>query len=138
MKTNLVIIALALTIFSACKKDASGVRKTTYTFVAQSNSGITGTVSFIEKADSSQTTVDFELNNTPASQYMAHIHQGTPASYHGAIYYFDPIYAYGGKISYKQNIPLLYDSALTLNGTLAFHDSTGNLTLGICGVGKNK
>ncbi|MCW3126813.1 MAG: hypothetical protein JWO03_2471 [Bacteroidetes bacterium] len=137
MRTNIFVAVFLVILIGACKKETSEPRSKSYTFVQMNNSGITGTIRFIEQADSAQTIVDFELNNTPASRYMAHIHQGPPSSYHGAIYYFDPIYAYGGKISYKQSIPLLYDSAVRLDCTLALHDSTGNQDLGISGVGIN-
>lgn len=127
-----------MTVLAACKKENTntGSRSTSYNFTQQNNSGITGKILFIE-ADSGQTTVDFELSNTPAPKYEAHIHQGPPTSYHGAIYYFNDIPAQNNKISYRQNILLPYDSALLLNCTLALHDSTGNLDLGIAGVGIN-
>ncbi len=134
---TLTTALLCIIVLAACKKDNTTTkRSTSYNFTQQNNSGITGQILFIE-ADSGQTTVDFELSNTPAAKYMAHIHQGPPSSYHGAIYYFYDIPAWSNKISYKQNIPLPYDSALLLDCTLALHDSTGNLDLGIAGVGIN-
>ncbi|MBS1625768.1 MAG: hypothetical protein JSS76_13865 [Bacteroidetes bacterium] len=139
MKIRILILSLLLTtLLTACKKEttSTGPRSTSYNFTQQNNSGITGKILFVE-ADSGQTTVDFELNNTPAPKYIAHIHQGPPTSYHGAIYYFYDIPAWSNMIRYKQNIPLPYDSALQLNCTLALHDSTGNMDLGIAGVGIN-
>lgn len=138
MKIRILVLSLlCTTILAACKKEntTTGPRSTAYNFTQQNNSGITGKILFIE-ADSGQTTVDFELDNTPAPTYQAHIHQGPPTSYHGAIYGFI-VPAQSNKIRYKQNIQLLYDSALQLNCTLALHDSTGNLDLGIAGVGIN-
>ncbi|MBS1595243.1 MAG: hypothetical protein JST90_13080 [Bacteroidetes bacterium] len=138
MKNRTLTLLILLTVLlAACKKEGtSGPRSTAYTFTQLNNSGITGRILFIE-ADSGQTTLDFELNNTPAPKYLAHIHQGPPTSYHGALYYFYDIPAWSHKISYKQNIPLPYDSALLLDCTLALHDSTGNDDLGIAGVGIN-
>jgi hypothetical protein len=137
--TYLAITLLLLVAFTGCKKDASpSLRQTQYTIIPQNNSGITGTVTFIEVRDSSQTTVDIEVQHTTGYDYVAHIHGGPPANYRGAIYVFDPIYASEGHVSYKQNIPLLYDSALVFNGTFVFHDSTANNVLGLCGIGINK
>ena len=140
MRNTIVIAALLLMVCSGCKKTSISTtnRQTQYTLTPQHNSGIWGTVTFIEVKDSSLTKVDIEVNNTPAPTYVAHIHQGPPTSYHGAIYYFDPIHSSGGHVSYLQNIPLLYDSALLLNCTFAFHDYTGDTVLGYCGVGINR
>ncbi len=137
MKSSTALILLVLLI-SSCKKDATPTRQIQYTIIPQNNSGITGTLTFTEQADSSQTIVDIEVNNTMHYKYVAHIHQGPPTNYHGAIYIFDPIYAGGSHLSYKQSIPLQYDSALVLNGTFVLHDSTANNILGLCGVGANK
>jgi hypothetical protein len=136
MKLNLLIAALLLTSLSACKKDATP-RQTKYTIIPQNGSGINGTVTFLE-ATLSQTQVDIEVNNTTSYDYVAHIHAGAPAAYHGAVYVFDPMHASGGHLSFKQNIPLLYDSALKFNGTFVIHDSTANNVLGLCGIGANK
>ena len=141
MRINIIVAAILLLgswSFSSCKKDATAARQTQYTIIQQNNSGITGTVTFTEQVSTSQTKVDIEVQNTPGYTYIAHIHQGTPALYRGAIYIFDPIYASNNHISFQQNIPLLYDSALTYNGTFVFHDSTGNNVLGLCGIGANK
>ena len=139
MKANILLVSILLAaLFSSCKKDSTGPRQTQYNIIPQNNSGITGTVTFIEQAALSQTEVDIEVKNTPGYYYIAHIHQGTPTLYHGAVYIFDPIYANGGHISYQQNIPLLYDSAIIYNGTFVIHDSTGNNVLGLCGIGANK
>jgi hypothetical protein len=137
MKAKFLTIACLFLFFCSCKKDPAIARQTQYTIIPQNNSGITGTMTFIDKG-SAQTEVDIEVQHTTGYYYVAHIHEGTPASYHGAVYIFDPMYASGGHLSYQQNIPLLYDSALTYNGTFVFHDSTGNNVLGLCGVGINK
>lgn len=137
MKITSLSAVLFLLLFSACKKD-SAVRQTQYTLIPQNNSGLSGTVTFIEQASISQTQVDMEISNANASYYVAHIHVGTPASYHIAVYLFDSVPASHGHISYRQNIPLQYDSALVFNGTYVIHDSTGNAVLGLCGVGANK
>lgn len=137
MKTSTLATFLILILFSACKKDTA-IRQTKYTIIPQNNSGINGTVTFVEQASMRQTQVDIEVGNTTSYDYVAHIHDGTPALYHGAIYVFDPMYASGGHLSYKQTIPLSYDSALILNGTFVIHDSTGNNVLGLCGIGINR
>ena len=137
MKTTTLTAFIVLLLFSACKKDTA-IRQTHYTIIPQNSSGINGTVTFTEQASLSQTQVDVEVNNANASYYVAHIHVGTPASYHIAVYQFDSIPASGGHISYKTNIPLQYDSALAFNGTFVIHDSTGNAVLGLCGIGINK
>ena len=136
MKTTTLVSVLVLLLFSACKKDTA-TRQTQYTLIPQNNSGLSGTVTFVEQA-SSQTQVDMEINNANATYYVAHIHVGTPASYHIAVYLFDSVPASHGHISYKQNIPLQYDSALVFNGTYVIHDSTGGPVLGLCGIGANK
>ncbi len=138
MKVKFIAIILLVLSLGACKKDPPQPRQTQYTIIPQNNSGITGTVSFIEKADLSQTEVDIEVNNPTSHTCVAHIHQGPPLTYRGAVYIFDPMYASGSHLSYQQNIPLIYDSALTYNGTFVFHDSTGNNVLGLCGIGANK
>ena len=138
MKTKLVAATFLILSIGACKKDAPQPRQTHYTLIPQNNSGITGTGSFIEKADPSQTEVDIEVNNPTSHTCVAHIHRGPPSSYRVAVFIFDPMYASGSHLSYQQNIPLSYDSALTYNGTFVFHDSTGNNVLGLCGVGANK
>ena len=138
MKVKLTAIAFILLLLGACKKDPPQPRQTQYTIIPQNNSGITGTVSFIEKADLSQTEVDIEVNNTPSHTCVAHIHLGPPSNYRGAVFIFDPMNASGSHLSYQQNIPLVYDSALIYNGTFVFHDSTGNNVLGLCGIGANK
>jgi hypothetical protein len=138
MKAKIFAVILLVFSVSSCKKDPPQPRQTQYTIIPQNNSGITGTMTFIEKADLSQTEVDIEVSNTVFYKYVAHIHQGTPSNYRGAVFIFDPMYAAGSHLSYRQNIPLLYDSALTYNGTFVLHDSTGNNVLGLCGVGANK
>jgi|GEM_PF-3417428 len=137
MKIKIIVAVLLIVSFSSCKKDSTA-RQTQYNIIPQNSSGVTGTVTFIEQPSLSQTEVDIEVKNTPGYYYVAHIHQGTPSLYRGAIYIFDPIYSSSGHISFQQNIPLLYDSALTLNGTFVLHDSTGNNVLGLCGIGVNK
>ena len=140
MKTNIIIAFTLLLLLNACKKDnpTTGPRKTVYTLVPQNNSGVSGSVSFIENTSLSQTEVDIEVSNATLLTYVAHIHQGPPARYHGAIYIFQPIIASNGKISYQQFIPLLYDSAIVYDGTFVLHDSTANNILALCGVGINK
>jgi hypothetical protein len=138
MKTNIILVLCLSVFIYSCKKNPTGPRQTQYTIIPQNNSGVSGTVTFIEKTDSSQTEVDIEVNNTPGYTYVAHIHQGVPTNYRGAIYIFDPMYARWDKLSYQQNIPLPYDSALVYNGTFVLHDSTANNVLGLCGVGINK
>jgi hypothetical protein len=137
MKTTTFSAILILLLFSACKKDTA-IRQTHYTIIPQNNSAVNGTVTFTEQSSTSQTQVDIEVANAYSSSYVAHIHVGTPASYHIAVYEFNPIPASGGHISYKQNIALQYDSALAFNGTFVLHDSTGNNVLGLCGIGINK
>ena len=140
MKTNIIIAFTLLLLLNACKKDnpTTGPRKTVYTLVPQNNSGVSGSVSFIENTYLSQTEVDIEVSNATLLTYVAHIHQGPPARYHGAIYIFQPIIASNGKISYQQFIPLLYDSAIVYDGTFVLHDSTANNILALCGVGINR
>ena len=140
MKTRIIIVFALLFLLNACKKDSptTGPRKTVYTLIPQNNSGVSGTVSFIENAALSQTEVDIEVSNATFLTYVAHIHQGPPARYHGAIYIFQPIIASNGKISYQQFIPLPYDSAVVYDGTFVLHDSTANNILALCGVGINK
>ena len=140
MKTNIIIAFTLLLLLNACKKDnpTTGPRKTVYTLVPQNNSGVSGSVSFIENVGLSQTEVDLEVSNADLLTYVAHIHQGPPARYHGAIYIFQPIIASNGKISYQQFIPLLYDSAIVYDGTFVLHDSTANNILALCGVGINR
>jgi hypothetical protein len=138
MKSSILTSILLIFLVGACKKDPPQPRQTQYTILPQNSSGITGTMTFIEKADLSQTEVDIEVNNTVFYHYVAHIHQGPPTNYRGAIFIFDPMYASGHHLSYQQNIPILYDSALTFNGTFVLHDSTGNNVLGLCGIGVNK
>jgi hypothetical protein len=138
MKKAAILFSLSLLIaFGGCKKD-NAIRQTQYTIIPQNNSGITGTVTFIEQASVRQTQVAIEVNNTTGYDYVAHIHAGTPALYHGAVYIFDPMYAANGHLSFKQSIPLAYDSALVFNGTFVLHDSTANNVLGLCGIGINK
>ena len=140
MKTNIIIAFTLLLLLNACKKDnpTTGPRKTVYTLVPQNNSGVSGSVSFIDNTYLSQTEVDIEVSNATLLTYVAHIHQGPPARYHGAIYIFQPIIASNGKISYQQFIPLLYDSAIVYDGTFVLHDSTANNILALCGVGINR
>ena len=138
MKTKIIFTSVLLIFLWSCKKDAQPARQTQYTIIPQNNSGITGTVTFVEQVGISQTKVEIEVQNTPGYTYVAHIHQGPPAAYRVAVFVFDPIYASGGHVSYQQDIPLLYDSALTYDGTFVFHDSTGNNVLGLCGIGANK
>ena len=140
MKTNIIIAFTLLLLLGACKKDnpTTGPRKTVYSLIQQNNSGVSGTVSFIENTSLSQTEVDIEVSNATLLTYVAHIHQGPPARYHGAIYIFQPIIASNGKISYQQFIPLLYDSAIVYDGTFVLHDSTANNILALCGVGINR
>jgi hypothetical protein len=140
MKINFLIAIILVTILSGCKKDTSSpnVRHTQYTIIPQNSSGIAGTVTLTEVADSAKTQVDIEVSHTTGYNYVAHIHRGIPAHYFNAIYIFDPIYASGGHLSYRQNIPLRYDSAVVYNGTFVIHDSTANNVLGLCGVGANK
>ena len=138
MKTNILLLALVLVTIGGCKKNNSSARQITYNIIPQNSSGVAGTVSFTDVVDSSQTKVDIEVSNTPGFTYVAHIHYGPPSNYRGAVYVFDPIFAANKRISYQQNIPLLYDSALVYNGTFVLHDSTGNNVLGLCGIGVNK
>jgi hypothetical protein len=137
MKTKIVLIASILLIISSCKKEATSTPAVSR-LTPQNNSGIWGTVTFIEKASLSQTEVDIEVNNANLYTYVAHIHTGTPTDYHGAVYIFQPMLASSGHLSYQQNISLLYDSAIVYNGTFVLHDSTANNVLGLCGIGANK
>lgn len=140
MKTNIIFAFAILFLLTACKKEASSVgpRKTVYTLIPQNNSWVNGTVSFIENVGLGQTEVDLEASNATLLTYVAHIHQGPPARYQGAIYIFQPIIASNGKISYQQFIPLPYDSAIVYDGTFVLHDSTANNVLALCGIGINK
>jgi len=137
MKTNLLLVLVVILSLAACNKNTNP-RSTQYLLIPQNNSGIAGTVTFNEQINSGTTQVDVELSNTMFYHYSAHIHQGPPSGYHGAVYTFDPMYASGGRLSYKQSIPLLYDSAIVYNGTFVLHDSTTNNVLGLCGIGINR
>ncbi len=139
MKIIKLLFVLMVIIGSAsCKKDTHQPRSTQYTLVAENNSGLTGTVSFVEVADSGKTQVDIELQHATLDLNMAHIHYGTPTAYHIIRYDLGTIIPTGSHISNRQNIPLLYDSALVYDGTFIIHDSTGDNIVGLCGIGINK
>ena len=136
MKSIIATLLVLLVAVSSCKKDAV-LRTQSYTIVPQNSSGITGTVTFKELTDATQTQVDIQLQHTIwNSMYICHIHDGPPTNYHGASFIFDA-YAVGNQLSYQKNIALSYDSALRYDGTFVVHDSTGTQLLGRCGIGKN-
>lgn len=136
MKSIIAILLVLLIASSSCKKE--GVLRTqSYNIVAQNSSGLTGTVTFKELTDATQTQVDIQLQHTIwNSRYICHIHDGPPTGYHIASFGFES-YAVGNNFSYQKNIVLSYDSAIHYDGTFVVHDSTGIQLLAKCGIGKN-
>ena len=137
MKPTLLTLAVLLLTISSCSKKDTPLRATSYIIVPQNGATITGTVSFREITDATQTQVDIQLQNTAwNSKYEAHIHAGPPVYYHIAVYGFTA-YAVGNTLSYQKNISMSYDSAIRYDGTFVLHDSLGNAVFGKCGIGKN-
>jgi len=84
--------------FTSCDSDDDGVdvpdfegETKEYTLNEMSDSGVSGTVTFMENEDGS-TTVEFDLNGTPEDgMHPAHIHMGTAAEGGDIAVSFEPI-----------------------------------------------
>jgi Cu/Zn superoxide dismutase len=113
-------VALAMTI-PAVADDAPAVSKS-FNFVAQNNSGETGTVT-LTGADG-KTTVTIELNGAPAAAQPAHIHMGPCAKLNPK-----PVYALKNVVAGKSTTTVNAPLARILNGGYAVnvHKSTDDL-----------
>src|ERR1043165_5196664 len=104
----IALIAITVAGMSSCKKEEL-LRSKAYTMSTYNSSGITGTVTFMEKSDGS-TTIKIQMWGTAnGAQYPAHIHGG-PITAPGSIQIdFGTINSTGTTAEKSQDVSNDYD-----------------------------
>jgi hypothetical protein len=114
----LAILAVVLFV-SACKKDP---RMTVYQMDTYNNSGITGTVTFIEQVGKDAITVRLQADGmVKDSVYLTHLHEGTPGNLTDTHIYFDDIRTSTGSIRRDETWNKPYDEAIKSNTCFTMH-----------------
>jgi len=140
MRYIAVLFVLSAFTLSSCKKE---LRTVVYTMDSYNNSGVTGTVSFIETNNKNIVTVKLEADGlVPDTPYLSHLHTGMPGNLTGTLIYFDKLRSPTGSVTQSQNWETTYNDAIESNTCFTIHnytffsnDSIGYVLAG--GTGKN-
>ncbi len=135
------VALLSLILFlSACKKD---LRSKEYVMDSYNNSGITGTVTFIETKNENEVTVRLQAEGLETDTiYLSHLHEGTPGNLTATHIYFNNLKTSTGSVTRDETWDMNFDDALNSNTCFTIHrleffsnDTIGYVLAG--GTGRN-
>lgn len=107
------------------------------------NSGITGTVTFIETKNENEVTVRLQAEGLETDTvYLSHLHEGTPGNLTDTHIYFNNLKTSTGSVTRDETWDMNFDDALNSNTCFTIHrleffsnDTIGYVLAG--GTGKN-
>lgn len=124
-------IVLIITLFiGGCNKDP---RIKTYNLRPYNNSTLSGKVLFIETTHQDTTIVRLEAAGIlPNTQYLAHLHTGTPGNLTGTILYFNHVISSNNQVTCDEKWNISFDNAIQSNSCFTVHNPTffSNDTIG--------
>lgn len=95
---------------------------TVYHMDTYNNSGITGTVTFIEQIGKDAITVRLQADGMMQDTvYLTHLHEGTPGNLTDTHIYFDDIKTSTGSITRDETWDKSYDEAIKSNTCFTIH-----------------
>ena len=114
----IAILACVISI-AACKKDP---RTTVYTMDTYNNSGITGTVTFIEQVGKDAITVRLQADGMKKDTvYLSHLHEGAPGNLIDTYIYFNNLQTSTGSITRDETWNRSYDEAIKSTTCFTMH-----------------
>lgn len=135
----LAFLLLFVVIYS-CKKD---LRTKEYVMDTYNNSGITGTVTFLETKNENEVTVRLQAEGMKKDTvYLSHLHEGTPGNLTDTYIYFNNLQTNTGSVTRDETWAMNFDDAINSNTCFTMHtpEFFSNDTIGYVlsgGTGKN-